>query len=256
VTGPGAQRREGDLALALRLTWALLVKDLRIAARSRETFVLVALFAVLCVLLFAFGFGRGGQVGAEVVPGALWVTLQFTSTIALLRLFAAEEEAGALPLALRSLAGPGPLFFAKALTQLLFSALVCLLVLPLVLIFFDATHLPLAAPLAALALGLVGQAVVGTLIAALMVHVRLREVLLPLLFAPVVAPLLIAGVKVTALALAGGDSAVIATWLRLMLIFDLVFVLASPWLHARAALPPTPAAPAAPARRGGPPESP
>jgi heme exporter protein B len=88
--------------------------------------------------------------------------------------------------------------------------------------------------MAALALGLIGQAVVGTLVAALMIRVRLREVMLPLVLYPLLAPVLIAGVKVTALALSGGDRAIIGTWLSLMVVFDLVFVIASPWLHARA----------------------
>ncbi|MEY3013251.1 MAG: hypothetical protein RIT45_1986 [Pseudomonadota bacterium] len=226
-----------SVGTTLRLTGALLRKDVRVAARSRETALLVLLFAVLCVLIFAFGFLREGAVAAEVVPGVLWVTLQFASTVALLRLFAAEEEAGALELALRSVAGPAPLFFSKALMQLLFSGMVTALVLPMVLVFFDATRIPLGATLAALALGLVGQALVGTLVSGLMVRVQMRDVLLPLVLYPILTPSLIAGVKVTAISIAGGSTEVIGTWLSLMVVFDAVFVLASPWLYARASTP-------------------
>lgn len=218
-----------------RLTWLLLRKDLRITARSRDTFALVLLFAVLCVLLFAFGFLREGAMATDVLPGTLWVTLLFSTTVALLRLFAAEEEGGVLEQVGATAAGSAPLFFSKALMQLIFAGAVTALVLPLVALFYAAPLARMAPVLLALALGLTGQALVGTLIAALMVRIRLRELMLPLVLYPTVAPLLIAGVKVTAIALAGGDPAVISTWLGLMVVFDLVFVLASPWLHARAA---------------------
>ncbi|MCB9739643.1 MAG: heme exporter protein CcmB [Deltaproteobacteria bacterium] len=224
-------------SLVLRLTWLLLKKDLRVAARSRETWVLVLLFAILCVLVFAFGFLREGGDGAEVVPGALWVTLQFSATVALMRLFSAEEEAGALTTVSRSVAGSAPLFFSKALMQLIFTGGVTLTVLPLVLVFFGATAMPIGPTLAALLLGLLGQAVVGTLVAGLMLRVRQRDVLLPLVLYPILAPTLIAGVKVTAISASGGDPEVIATWLRLMVVFDAVFVLACPWLYARASGP-------------------
>lgn len=218
---------------ALRLTWLLYRKDLRIAARSRELLGFTLLFAVLCVLIFAFGFLRQGARADEFVPGVLWVTLLFSGTVVLLRLFGPEEEGGALVQVTRTVAGTGPLFFSKAALQLTFAAMTTALVLPVVLIFFDAAPTGLPTVLLALFLGLGGQALVGTLCAALLIDVRLREVMLPLVLYPTVAPLLIGGVKVTALALTDGDPAVIQGWLGVMVVFDLVFVLASPWLHAR-----------------------
>lgn len=221
------------LRLTLRLTLILLHKELRIAARSREVLGFTLLFSVLCVLIFAFGFLRGGARADEYVPGVLWVTLLFSGTVVLLRLFSAEEEGGALALVTRTAGGTTPLFFSKALLQFLFAAITTLLIGPMVLIFFDAEPRGLGVIVAALALGLAGQALVGTLCAALLMDVRLREVMLPLVLYPIVAPLLIAGVKVTALALTDGDPAVIHGWLLLMVVFDLVFMLVSPWLHAR-----------------------
>ncbi len=220
--------------LTARLTSVLLRRDLVILARSRDTLGLVLMFAALCVLLFAFGFLREGAAAAEIAPGALWVTLLFSTTLATLRLFAADEEAGALQLCLHTAAGTSPLFFAKALMQGLFGALITALLLPLVWLFFSAPAVALPQVLLALGLGLVGQALLGTLVAALMVHVRLRELLLPLLLYPLTTPLLIAGVKVTAIALGGGDLSLTTPWLGLMVVFDAVLLLLSPWLFARA----------------------
>lgn len=213
-----------------RLTWLLLHKDLRLAFRSREVLGFMLLFALLCVLIFAFGFLREGQGAADNVPGVLWVTLLFAGTVGLLRLFAAEEEGGTLHLAERTLHGAVPLLLSKSLLQLLFSGVTTLLLLPLVLVFFAAKLEQPLPVLVALLLGLVGQALLGALVSALLIHVRLREVLLPLVLYPLLAPLLIAGVRVTALAQA---NAPLQGWLELMAAFDLVVLALAPWLYAK-----------------------
>jgi len=217
----------------LRLTWLLLRKDLRIAARSREVLGFMLLFALLCVVVFAFGFLNEGEAAQMQVPGVLWVTLLFSGTVGLLRLFGPEEEGGTLELVGSTRVGSYPLFLSKTLLQLLFSGIVTVLLVPVVLIFFNAALQGLDRVVLALLLGLLGQAVLGTLCAALLVHVRLREVLLPLVLYPLLAPVLIAGVKVTALAQAGAEPVATSGWLALMLAFDALLVLVSPWLHAR-----------------------
>ncbi len=219
--------------MLLRLTWLLLRKDLRVAARSREVFGFMLLFSLLCVVVFAFGFLREGEAAAEQVPGVLWVTLLFSGTVGVLRLFAAEEEGGTLQLVQRTLAGPHPLLLSKALLQLLFSGVTMLLLLPVVLVFFDAALTRPSLTLAALALGLVGQAMLGALVGALLVHVRLREVLLPLVLYPLLAPLLIAGVRLTVLAQADAPPEALQGWLLLMAGYDALLIAVAPWLHAR-----------------------
>jgi heme exporter protein B len=217
-----------------RIAWLLLVKDIRIAARTREVLGFMLLFALLTVVVFAFGFVHAGVAAGALVPGVLWVTLLFSGTVGLLRLFAPEEEAGTLPLVLRTAAGSLPMFLAKSLLQLLFSGIVTVLLVPAVILFFDARLVDPPLVALALALGLVGQASLGTLCSALLVHVRLREVLLPLLLYPLLAPVLIAGVQATLLTQSGAGRETASGWLALMAGFDAVAVIVAPWLHARA----------------------
>ena len=80
----------------LGLTWLLLRKDLQIATRSRDVLGFMVLFALLCAVVFAFGFLRAGQAASDQLPGVLWVTLLFSGTVGLLRLFSAEEDGGTL----------------------------------------------------------------------------------------------------------------------------------------------------------------
>ncbi|MBP47486.1 MAG: hypothetical protein CMH53_06070 [Myxococcales bacterium] len=221
----------------LRLTWLLLRKDMQVTARSKELVGVTLMFAVLCVLVFSFGFLQSGAAAIRYVPGVLWVTLLFTSSVSLLRLFAPEEEGGTLALVSMTTSGSAPLFWSKVCLQLLFSALVCALIVPLVLLFFDARLSNVGTVVAALGLGLIGQAVVGTLCAALLAQVRLKEVMLPLILYPMLAPLLIAGVKVTALSVTGVESPALSNWLSLMMVFDLIFMVVSPWLYGRATQP-------------------
>ena len=108
-----------------------------------------------------------------------------------------------------------------------------MLLVPVVLVFFNAKLARPDVVAVALLLGLVGQAMLGALVAALLVHVRLREVLLPLVLYPLLAPLLIAGVRVTALSQSGAPDEALQGWLLLMAGFDALVLLTAPWLHAR-----------------------
>ncbi len=217
----------------LRLSWLLYRKDLQIAARSKEVLGFMLLFAVLCVVVFAFGFLRAGAAADAELPGVLWVTLLFSSTVGLLRLFTPEDEGGVLDLMHRSIHGSLPLFLSKALLQLTYTGVVTVLLVPTVLLFFDAHLQAPGLVAAALALGLIGQATLGTLCAALLMQVRMREVLLPLLLYPLLAPVVLGGVQVTAHLQQGAGPEVWGGWLGLMAAYDVVLLVLAPWLHER-----------------------
>ena len=80
--------------------------------------------------------------------------------------------------------------------------------------------------LAVVALGTIGFSGVGTLVAAIASNTRARDVMLPLLLFPLEVPVVISGVKATALAL-GARPAETFPWLQLLLGFDVVLVAAS-----------------------------
>ena len=75
-------------------------------------------------------------------------------------------------------------------------------------------------------LGAAGFAAVGTLYAGLTIRLRAREVLLPLLLLPVVAPLLLAAVSATTGLIAGDPFGEVGAWLQLLIGYDLVMLLA------------------------------
>ncbi|MEO5987180.1 MAG: heme exporter protein CcmB, partial [Candidatus Limnocylindria bacterium] len=84
----------------------------------------------------------------------------------------------------------------------------------------------LPALLATAVLGAAGVAAVGTFYAGVTVRLRAREVMLPLLMLPVLAPLLLGAVKATSGALAGDPFGELGSWLQLLVAFDVIMIVA------------------------------
>jgi len=102
-------------------------------------------------------------------------------------------------------------------------------VLPLCLRFFNidlgAGVLGLAL---VLALGAVGFAVVGTVFAAMLLRVRSRDVLLPVVLYPILVPMIMAGTKATGALLAGADGDA-WFWTQFLAAYDAVFIVVAVW---------------------------
>jgi heme exporter protein B len=73
----------------------------------------------------------------------------------------------------------------------------------------------------------IGFAAVGTLFSALAVNTKAREMVLPILFLPVVVPLIISAVKASGLTLLGNSWGGLGSWLQIIGAFDIIFVVAS-----------------------------
>ena len=73
-------------------------------------------------------------------------------------------------------------------------------------------------------LGTVGLAATGTLYGALSAGLRVRETLLPFLWLPIAAPVLLAGTRIWQAALTGGTASDATPWLRLLIVFDAVYL--------------------------------
>ena len=123
------------------------------------------------------------------------------------------------------------IYTGKLLGLLILLALVEMVLVPLVGLLFTAPILAYPGRLAALlALGTLGFAAVGTLFAAMLVRVRSRDTLLPVLLYPVTIPVMIAGVRGTAaLFQAVPDEAMAQFWIGLLVFWDAIFVTLALW---------------------------
>jgi heme exporter protein B len=216
-----ALRREAALALAIAR------KDAVSELRGRHATVSTLFFAAVVLLLFGFALGPDAGRLAAAAPGLLWLAVVFAGILAVSRLHLLETDDGALEqLALY----PVPrraIYAGKAIGGLAVMLVLGLLVLGAVGILFavdiGAAWLPL---LTTVVLGAIGIAAVGTFHAGVTVRLRAREVMLPLLMLPVLAPLLLATVKATAAALAGDPFGELGAWLQLLVAFDVIMVVA------------------------------
>ena len=210
--------------------WSILRKDISIERRTGEMLISLLLLALLVILLFAFGIDPERLREPEFAAGLLWTMLLLAGTLALNRSFVVERELGAWTALGLAPVDRGSIYLGKTFANLLFLLVAVIVLLPLVAILLGTRGLA-PAPLlgASILLGVLGIAAVGTLFAAMASRTRAREVLLPLLSFPILAPLLIGAARTTAAGLAGEELERTASWLVLLGGFDLIFLTAG-WL--------------------------
>lgn len=199
-------------------------KDLRRELRTKELLTTTLAFSMLLMIVFTFSFYRDAQSTAWVFPGILWVSIAFAGTLALGRTFMDERDSGCLR-ALALIPGTArSLYIGKLTINALFMAIFELALVPLLLLSFDVSMPGRWGWFAAIVtLGTMGLTAMGTLLAAMLVHHRLREVMLPLLLYPLLVPLFIGGVKSVS-ALMDGQMETVWMWMRVMAGMDLAFL--------------------------------
>lgn len=209
----------------MRQAGAILAKDLKTEWRAREVFTSMFVFTVLVVVVFQFTIGSNPALIREVAAGVLWVALLFATVIGLQRAVQVEGEEDCLQGVLLAVQDRSALFLAKALANVIYLLVVSGCILPLFALWF---RIDLTASLPALgvilALGIVGLSVLGTLFSLIVLNIRMREVMLPLLFLPVSVPLLIAAVYATGDLIDGKTLADIRDYVILITVFDVVFL--------------------------------
>ena len=212
----------------MRAALAIYRKDVTVEARTKETFFGVLVFALVVAFIFKFTFDPAPQVVALIGPGIAWVAYVFAGIVGMGRTFVLERDRGTLEGLLLAPVPREAIYLGKLAGAFTLMIVVEAVMLPVFVVLHDLSFLSL--PFVATAvLATVGLAAVGTLFSAIAVHTRARELLLPLLFLPVTLPVIIAAVSSTSLLLGGGGWQDVGEWLRLMLAFDIAFLVLSSW---------------------------
>ena len=206
----------------LTLVW----KDLLLEARTKDIIISVLVFALLVMVIFNFAIDPTPRLVAAVAPGVLWVAFTFAGVLSLNRSFILEKDKGSLEGLMLCPVSRDVIFFGKMLASLLFMLIVEALIFPIFSVLFN---LPLfmAEAIAIAVLATVGFAAVGTVFSAMAVNTRSREIMLPILFFPVIAPVLIAAVEASAVVIRGDSWGDMSRWPQLIAVFDVAFVVAS-----------------------------
>jgi heme exporter protein B len=223
---PTADEPARRAAVPLRRTvGALLRKDLLVELRTLESVPGMSLFALTTFVVFHFALNRNSVSGDEAA-GILWVTLLFAAILGVNRLFVADADQGGFDGFLLAPVDRTAMLLAKALALLAYLAVFELIAVPAFALLLLAPPIGQALPglLGVLALGDLGVAAIGTLVAALTVRTRARDLLGPLLALPLFVPIVIGAARASSPLLSLGHSTgPPARWLLTLGLYDLVF---------------------------------
>jgi heme exporter protein B len=209
---------------ARRAFAVLLAKDLRVELRTLESVPAMALFAVATFVLFRYGLDRTSLDGS-LAAGVLLATLLFAAVLAINRLFVAEREQGGFDAIRLAPFDATALFAAKAAALVIYLAVLELVTVPVFAIFFLDDWAGLGPLCAVLLLADLGLAFTGALISSIAVNSRARDLLVPLILLPLLAPLMIAAASAAEPLLAAGGPEFddVGQWLAVLALYDAVF---------------------------------
>ncbi len=178
---------------------ALLLKDLRLELRTRDTLVAMALFAVVAMVIFQFAVGTRQDDLSPLAGGILWATLALTAVLGVGRSWVPEREQRVLEGILATPVSRLVLMTAKAVAIYAYLVAVEILAVPLMTLFF--VREPAAVDVLLIAgvclLANLGISILGSLLAGLALFARARELLLPVLFLPALLPVVIGAAGAT-----------------------------------------------------------
>ncbi len=211
----------------MRTALTVLRKDLLLELRTLETVPAMILFAVVTFVIFHFGLGQN-TIAGQLAAGVLTVTLLFAAMLGINRLFVAEREQGGFDAFLLAPVDRTALLVAKAAALFAFLVVLEVVAVPAfgLLLLGPSLGPPLPGLVAVLALADLGLAVIGTLVSAIAVHTRARDLIGPIIGLPLLIPALIAVARAAGPLLAvHGQTAPPGKWVAILALYDLVFAL-------------------------------
>jgi len=211
----------------MRAAWIVARKDLAIEFRTRTAFLSALVFALLGVTIFYFAWDSTAVAASDLAPGVLWVIFIFAALLGLQRSFGSELADRAIDGLLGAPVSRESIYIGKALANFVFVCGVLAVTLPAVVLFYN---LPLDRSVIALSgvalLAAIGLVAIGTLFSAMAVNTRMAELLLPMLSLPFFVPIVMGAAQSSAKLMAGRPVVEAMPWLRILVAFDIVFVVA------------------------------
>ncbi len=209
----------------------MFTKDLRIEFRRLDGIASMVFLAAVVAFILAMAIGPHRETGHAVGPGVLWVTNFLAGSLGLGRLLERERVLAGFSGLLLAPLHRTAIFLGKAAALLLLLIITNVVLVPLVALLFDLPLLDCLLELSILLiLGALGYALVSTLLGAVALRTRTGDLLLGAVVYPLVVPLLVGGVKGTAVLLAGGGYAELQPWIGLLLLSDTLFLVTGLWL--------------------------
>tara|TARA_Y100000739_G_C20536500_1_gene431532 strand:- start:85 stop:747 length:663 start_codon:yes stop_codon:yes gene_type:complete len=206
--------------------YTLVRKDLLLELRTKEIIIPMFAFGLAIIMIFALSFNASQEINHAFSPGLLWIIILFISSLGLNRMFVLEKEFDAFTLTLAAPIDRGTIFVSKVISGTILLLIAEIMIIPPFIIFMN-----IAIPsdwhimILILLIGDLGIMSIGVIVSGLSMRAKLSEMLLPILFFPLVSPHIIACVKATNYWFKGLSFINWQAWIYLMLSFVLVFFL-------------------------------
>jgi heme exporter protein B len=182
---------------------SLLMRDLKLAARSGGSAALALAFFALMATLVPLGVGADLRLLARVAAGVLWVGAVLAALLSLDRLFQGDFDDGSLDLIALSPLSLEQIALAKFLAHWLSTGLPLTLLSPLLALLFGLPGIGTAMLTISLLLGTPAVSAIGAIGAGLTLSLKRGGLILPLLILPLLAPVVIFGAGAVSAALDG-----------------------------------------------------
>lgn len=203
-------------------------KDVTHELRSKETVISMCVFSFLVIVIFNFAFPLGVGGADWIAPGILWVAFIFSGLLGMGRSFGVEKDKGSLQGLLLCPVGRGTIYLGKMMGNFIFMSVMEAFTLAIFFLLFNVNPFFILIPLVLIiALGTMGFVAVGTIFSAMSANTKARDVMLSMLVFPIVVPVLIASIQATGKILQGKPLSDIYPWLKILVGFDLAFLLIS-----------------------------
>ena len=201
---------------------ALIRKDLTIERHTREIFLVMFFFAVSILFILNFVLDTEIKTRYNSAAGWIWIISVISGQLCLNQIMSLEKENDMMQ---AFLAAPIPLtavYISKTITCFLGMYGMTLFLFPLYSIFYNVS-LYSANLLWIAALGCWGYASMGVIISAMTIQTRMRDILMPVLFFPVIIPLIVTVVKVTQTSFLGESLSSVTVWISQLVVFNIIF---------------------------------
>jgi heme exporter protein B len=207
----------------------ILAKELRLELRTRELLTATVVFVLIVIVMFSYAFEPTAAESRRYGPGLLWIAFLFAGSLMLHPSFGREQSNETLDALRLAPISNFAILLGKMAANFIFLAIAEAILVPVFSVLYNVPLAGIVGRLTlVLVLGTLGLVIAGTVFAAISAHSRMRELMLPLLLLPVLAPLLVAAVEATASLLA--ETPVLdRAWIAFLAAFDIVFLTAS-WL--------------------------
>lgn len=204
----------------------LLKKELFIEFRSREVILSMLIFGLSIILVFAFTSNVSKVIVTNYAPGMFWIMVLLVTVLGVHRSFSYEKEFDAFSLLISSPIDRGLIYLAKWISGFIFLTIMeAIVIIPF--FKFLLIEYPSDLLLSVLTTLLINLAImsVASLVSGIAMRANLSEVLVPILFFPLVSPVVIAASKISAGIMAGEPYQLWQIWLLIVISIIVIFSL-------------------------------